>query len=314
VWTQHVRACLSDRRGWCDFIGVPEGRNHYYMLYKDARARAAHAIEKGRYPEWDTFHWKSEEILPEDEIEAAKEDLDELTYNQEYGGDFVSFSGRAYWPFDERINVGRLEYDPNRRIDFCFDFNVDPGVAVVVQEQLLEQRLTGGPPLWGDGIIGEVFIPQNSNTLRVVDKLIEDYPDHRGDIFCFGDYTGGARGSAAVQGTDWELIKRRLWGYYGRDKVHMKLKVNPRERDRINSVNSRIRTLKRNVRLMVAPTAAPNVIKDFEGVRVIEGGTGEIDKKKDPTLSHLSDAYGYRVWHEYPLKKIYKPSGQKYHR
>jgi len=314
VWTQHVRPSLSDRRGFCDFIGVPEGRNHYYSLYKDAQSRAAYALDHARYPDWDVFHWKSEEILPEDEIEAAKSDLDELTYNQEYGGDFVSFSGRAYWAFDEKVNVGRLEYDPEKPIHFCFDFNVDPGVAVVVQEQMIEQKITGGDPVWGDGVIGEVYIPQNSNTLRVVDKLIDLYPEHKGLIQCYGDYTGGARGSASVLGTDWELIKRRLWAYYSKDRVIMKLKPNPRERDRINSVNSRCRTLTKQTRLMVAPTSAPNVIKDFEGVRVIEGGVGEIDKKRDPTLSHLTDAYGYRVWYEYPLKKRYEPSGQKYHR
>jgi len=314
VWSRHVRACLSDRRGWCDFVGVPEGRNHYYDLTREAKSRAAFALKNGRYPEWNCYHWRSDEILPPDEIEAAKGDLDELSYNQEYGGEFVSFSGRAYWVFDDKINVGRLEYDPNRQLDLCFDFNVDPGVAVVVQEQMIEQRLTGGPPLWGDSIIGEVFIPQNSNTLRVVDKLIDMYPEHKGPIYCYGDYTGGARGSASVQGSDWELIKRRLWSYYRRDQIHMRLKPNPRERDRINSVNSRCRSLNKSVKLMVAPTAAPNVIKDFEGVRVIEGGVGEIDKKKDPMLSHLSDAYGYRVWYEYPLKKRYEPTGQKYHR
>ena len=30
----------------CDFIGVPEGRNHYYDLYKDAQARGLESRKK----------------------------------------------------------------------------------------------------------------------------------------------------------------------------------------------------------------------------------------------------------------------------
>ena len=30
AWPEHIRPALSDRAGWCDFTGVPEGRNHYY--------------------------------------------------------------------------------------------------------------------------------------------------------------------------------------------------------------------------------------------------------------------------------------------
>ena len=27
AWPEHIRPALSDRGGWCDFTGVPEGRN-----------------------------------------------------------------------------------------------------------------------------------------------------------------------------------------------------------------------------------------------------------------------------------------------
>lgn len=41
--------------------------------------------------------------------------------------------------------------------------------------------------------------------------------------------------------------------------------------------------------------------KDFEGVRLLAGGAGEIDKKADPGLSHLSDAIGYYIARQFPL-------------
>jgi hypothetical protein len=53
--------------------------------------------------------------------------------------------------------------------------------------------------------------------------------------------------------------------------------------------------------LMVDPVKAPHVVKDFEGVRLLEGGSGEIDKKADPHLSHLSDGVGYYCAKEFPI-------------
>ncbi len=52
---------------------------------------------------------------------------------------------------------------------------------------------------------------------------------------------------------------------------------------------------------MVDPKHAPHTIKDFEGVRLLEGGTGEIDKKHDPMLTHPTDALGYMVAKEHPI-------------
>lgn len=311
AWPNHVRPSLSDRKGWCDFIGVPEGRNHYYDLYKYAKSRAVDSINRGYQPIWDTFHWTSATVLDEEEINAAREDMDELTFQQEYEASFVNFVGRAYWAFTEDKNEGRLKYDPNRRIDVCFDFNVSPGVAVIIQEQWLKQGKTKNKE-WGDGIIGEIYIPRGSNTRMVAEKFCADWRNHRGEIYCYGDYTGNQSKSSAVRGSDWEIIRKTLYYRFHYEQITFKVKPNPRERERVNSVNSRCRSLGGKVRLMVDPSRAPKTIKDFEGVQLIEGGAGEIDKKSNPELTHLTDAIGYRCWIEYPIKKEYEPTGQKY--
>ena len=36
AWTSNIRPALSQVGGWCDMIGVPEGRNHYYDLARKA--------------------------------------------------------------------------------------------------------------------------------------------------------------------------------------------------------------------------------------------------------------------------------------
>jgi hypothetical protein len=109
------------------------------------------------------------------------------------------------------------------------------------------------------------------------------------------------------------LIKEKLWQHFGPDRVFFNLKPNPRERDRVNSVNSRLLNIAGEVRMMVDPNMAPWTVKDFEGTRLVEGGSGQIDKsEKYHVLSHLTDGIGYRTWIKHPVKKRYAPSGQKY--
>lgn len=305
TWPEHVRPALSDRYGSCDFIGVPEGRNHYYDLHNDALSDDSGV--------WAVWHWLSAEILPASEIEQAKRDLDPLTYMQEYEGSFVSFTGRAYYNFESVHHVGKWKqyYQKDKPIFFCFDFNESPGIAAIGQEynRFLDNQI----PILGKtttAIIGEVYIKQNSNTVRVCDKLIEDWGDHKGLVYCYGDATGGAGGSAKVKGSDWDLVKSVLYPHFGqRLKFRVPLQ-NPKERVRINSLNSRLLNTLDEIYLVVDHTCK-YTIKDFEGVRVVEGGTGEIDKKRDQMLSHLSDAIGYYVSKEYPVIKTV-PSKTKY--
>jgi hypothetical protein len=69
----------------------------------------------------------------------------------------------------------------------------------------------------------------------------------------------------------------------------------------VNAVNSRLMSAAGEMRLMVDPQKASNVIRDLEGVRLLKGGSGEIDKRADPALSHISDALGYYVAKEFPI-------------
>lgn len=293
AWPEHIRPALSDRGGWCDFTGVPEGRNHYYDLDRAARAQMIAPLEPGS--DWASFHWISADILPAREITAARRDLDDLTYSQEYEASFVSFEGQTYYPFAERSHCARLSYDPRADLTFCFDFNVAPGIAAVVQEQMLPSGLSG------TGLIGEVHIPRNSSTPAVCRRLVADWGNHRGNILCHGDATGGARGSAKVGGSDWDLIRAELAPVFG-PRLRLSVpRANPPERVRVNAVNARLKNAAGEVRLMVDPANAPHTQKDFEGVRLLVGGAGEIDKKADPGLSHLSDAIGYYIARNFPL-------------
>jgi hypothetical protein len=320
AWGANVRPALSDRQGWCDLIGVPEGRNHYYDVNNNALAQMQ---ELGAKSEWGSFTWPSKDILPPEEIAAAMRDLDELTFDQEYNASFVNFEGRAYYPFNQRLHCKPLGYDPRAPLILCFDFNVEPGVCAIIQEQSLPgqyhrtpfpAKVRGGNPipnpegapmldrpLAGSGVIGEVHIPRNSNTPAVCRKIIADWGNHQGPVRCYGDATGGARGSAKVEGSDWELIERELRPKF-RERLAIRMREsNPAERARVNAVNSRLKSTFGDIRLMVDPRKAPNVVKDFDGVTTLKGGSGEIDKAANPALTHLTDAIGYYIEAEFPV-------------
>lgn len=289
AWTHHVRPGLDTdgRKGWAWLIGVPEGRNHFYRLWYEARTRA----------NWKAYHWRSEDILDAETIRDAKKDLDARTYEQEYGASFIDFSGTVYYSFNYEQNVvteGGLAYDRRAPLIVCFDFNVDPGVAVICQEIRMPSPHGGTCTL----VLDEIRI-QRSNTPMVVKELIARYGKHLGHVYLYGDATGGAEGTAKLDGSDWTIIRKMLKPVFG-DRLHLRVpKANPRERLRVNAVNSRLKPLEGPPRVLIDGNKCPNLILDFEGVTTIPGTSGQIDKKRDETLTHLSDAFGYYVWKQH---------------
>ena len=76
--------------------------------------------------------------------------------------------------------------------------------------------------------------------------------------------------------------------------------ANPPERVRVNSMNSRIKTVDGRISMMVDPKCK-ETIKDLEGVKVLEGSNGEIDKDSTPKLTHLTDGLGYYIVAKFPV-------------
>lgn len=290
VWTQNMRPALMDPNnppGTADLIGVPEGRNHYYDRYCEALED-----ETGQ---WAAFHWSSEEILSPLEIEAIRKDLDPLTFDQEIRASFVNFAGRAYYNFtDENVVEGlhRL-YDPTADLIVMMDFNSSPGTASVGQE--IQGR--------GTCIFDEIFIHKNSNTEMVTKMLLERYGGHRGQVYLYGDATGGAQGSAKVSGSDWDIAYKLVMKPHFRDRVWLRVPdANPSQRVRVNSMRCRICTVDGKRHLFV-DKRCKYTIRDYEGTVLDENGSGEIAKggDKNKNLTHLTDGQGYYVAKKFPI-------------
>lgn len=298
---QHIFPALSERLGGIDMYGVPEGHNHYYKT-------AMMAQEEDNQEEWGYHWWTSREVMSiylgeeeaEREIERARKRMDEFTFKQEYEAEFIYFSGKCYYKFQRPTHASqRLPYDPNAPLHICFDFNIEPGVCVIVQEAR-EQR-SAKAKVDCTYVIGDITIRKNSTTPAVCNALTAKWKGHRGQVYCYGDATGGAGGSAKVRGSDWELIKRELTPFWG-GRLHFRVpRGNPPERARVNAMNSRLESTDGTIRMMVDPANAADIATDLDEVIVLVGGAGQIDKKEDKSKTHHSDALGYYVVKRHPI-------------
>jgi hypothetical protein len=281
VW-RYIRPMLSTpgREGWAVLLSRPRGAAHMKKLYDEA------PMKNG----WRALHWTSESILPPEEITAAKADMDELEYRSEYLAEFVTYAGRAYHAFERPVHlVDHIDYDPKRALNFCFDFNVDPGTASVWQETDMSNCLDA------------VSIPRNSTTDAVCRRLIQDWGEHPGKVFIYGDASGGSRGSAKTVGSDWVIVKEMLRPVFkGRLFFRVPL-ANPLQRARLNAVNRRLRDANGKVGVRIDGSRAMKMADDFEQTMLLEGGSGELDKKSDLMVTHLTDGFGYYAIKEFPV-------------
>ena len=289
---------MTIRGGWIDCEGVPGGRNHFFRRVEKAEREIAMHGEEAC--DMATHHWRTSEVLhlflgeegARKELARAKRALDPLTYAQEYDADWVSMEGLAYYCYDPALHVrSTCKYEPKQDLIFCFDFNVSPGVAVICQEH--------------DGIthvIGEVYIERNSTTVAVCNRLVADWGKHEGLIRLYGDASGGARGSAKVDGSDWTLVQKVLHQTFGGRLRSYVPSRNPPERSRLNAVNSRLKTVDGAVSMRIDGQRCPMLLRDFAGVTLLKGGSGELDKTSDKMLTHISDAIGYYIVRRFPVQ------------
>ena len=89
IWNEIVRPALADRQGWALFLGTPKGANHF----KDFRDRAE------KEPGWKLLEFKASEtgILPKEELEAAKKEMGDDKYAQEFECSFAAAVEGSYY-------------------------------------------------------------------------------------------------------------------------------------------------------------------------------------------------------------------------
>jgi Terminase large subunit, T4likevirus-type, N-terminal len=291
AWTEVLRPALADRKGKALFISTPQGFNHLHELYESAQSQ----------PDWKAFQFTTAQggnVAPE-ELQSAAKQLDERTYRQEFEASFETLGvGRAYYAFDRTQNVGDLKM--NRQLPLCWslDFNMNPLCSVLTQ-------------IHNDAvhILEEIVLP-DSNTLAACEEFLSrtakwwtGTPLH---VSVYGDATAEQRRTSASR-TDWQIVKE-FFGRY-RDQYTMTFRapsVNPPVKDRVNCVNAKLRN-HNGQHLLLLDRSCKHLIRDFEQVRWKTDPHGnplvELDKS-DPMRTHVSDAIGYLIAREFPMRPV----------
>ena len=272
AWFEVLRPSLSDRQGSALFIGTPKGRNHFYDLW----TRGA-----DKEPGWSSYQFTTIDggNVSESEIEQAKRDLDERTFNQEYQAQFVNYSGIIYYNFSRQESVRKVD-EVSDILHIGMDFNLDPMSAVVATKD-------------GDTLhIFDEIVIYGSNTDEICDEIHTRYPDKR--FIVYPDPASRQRKTSAGGRTDLSILQNAGFTVKVRNS-HTSI------RDRINAVNSRLKSTD-GVRHVYIDPKCKQVIQSLER-QVYKEGTSQPDK--DSGFDHMNDALGYLIDFLYPIKRQY---------
>ena len=272
VWYEVLRPACSDRQARVMFVGTPKGLSSWaFDIYKRARDETD--------TDWISFTCTTAEagFVPEDELESAQKDLDPRVYRQEYEASFESPSGVVY-PFFDEENIQPVE-DDGGRILVGMDFNVSPGMSAVLGSRVIDEL-----HIWD-----EIFIP-GGTTFDMAEELSSKCDDR--EVVCYPDPSGNSRKTTSPVGvTDFTILKDHGFQVKAPRRA-------PLITDRVNLVN-RLLCNAEGIRRLYVNARCNKLIESLSTLGYKEG-TSQPDKSSG--LDHMSDAIGYLVCSEFPMR------------
>jgi len=261
----------SDLKNMAYYDCNPPSKRHwtYWFWYKYFDPEAEVAVDSTQYQSILMNPGDNMENIDPEYIEKVLKKMPEKERMRFLEGLHTdSDDGLAYYEFDRERHVCEIDTEvlenlAGTKYHIGMDFNVDPMTATV--------------GYYSKGtffVIDEVF-QNNSDTPRMCDELIgRGYAGAE----LFPDSTGKRRQTGGK--TDFQELRDRGFSLQGT--------TNPYQVDRVNNLN---RLLKNN-KIIIAP-GCKKLIKDLE---MVSWKNNELDKKDDPMLTHISDAFGYWTW------------------
>jgi hypothetical protein len=104
IWQAALRPTLSDKRGSALLLSTPRGRNWFYRMYLRG------ASGELDYQSW-RFPTSTSPTVTHEEIEAARNELPENIFHQEYLAEFTEDGGTVFRNVRDRINLS-AEHSP----------------------------------------------------------------------------------------------------------------------------------------------------------------------------------------------------------
>jgi len=250
--------------------GTPEGFNWLYDELENKDNNEVKIIKTSS---------RENNYLPETYINTLLSSYDEQLVKQYVDGEFVLLNrGQVYYAFDRNVNLTDKEYNESFPIFLCVDFNINPMAWAVVQSYNNKVY-----------VVDEIYM-QNTNTEKTSELFRSKYPG--AEVVIYGDYAGKQRHTSSSM-TDYDIMQKII------RPADIRLKPNPSVIDRVNAVNGMLKNASGETKLFVNHKCK-NLIKDFEQV-IYKEGKREIDKS-NLTLTHISDAVGYYIEYEFPIR------------
>jgi phage terminase large subunit len=130
LFPEIIRPALSDRKGYCVFIGTPQGmNNNFYDMYQHAQ---------NNKEDWFFFRGKASatEVVDKEELEKAREIMGENKFKQEFECDWIAnIEGAVYaevlQKMDNQRQITRVPYDPALPVSTAWDLGVSDHTAII---------------------------------------------------------------------------------------------------------------------------------------------------------------------------------------
>ena len=276
AWTEVLRASIADTQGDVLMCGSPKGYGNWsYRMY----------LKGKEDEEWDSFQFTTLQggMVPKEELEQAKQDVDIRTYRQEFEGTFENYAGAVYYNFHPVDNVRQSNIDWSKPLHIGLDFNVDPMSASVAQ---IEKDTIH---------FKDEIVIYSSNTDEMVEEIRNRYGSKQ-KIFCYPDPACRQRKTSAGGRTDLTILQNAGFN------VKCKLKHSP-IRDRINAVNSRLKSATGKRHIFVNPSCKI-IIRGLQR-QIYKENTNIPDKEEG--FDHMNDSIGYLIEIVKPLIADQKP-------
>lgn len=268
-----VRSTLTATQGKARIVGNVKGRNNWF--YKMARI-AERGHPEMHYAKITCLDAVRAGILPQKEIDDAREQLPPHVFAELYMAEAQGGEGRVY-QFFSKANIRDDIGDNGGTLLVGMDFNVDP-MSATVSVKAVDELHT----------FDEIVI-MNGDTEQMCSEILRRYPKRQ--IIVYPDPSGKSRRSSAVAGvTDFSIIRSHGMSVVAPSRAPLIV-------DRVNCVNAMILNTAGRRRLFVHPRCK-TLISGFED-QMFKPGTKIPDKANG--LDHMVDAEGYKCVGEFPI-------------
>ena len=275
VWFEVIRPALADKQGWTLFISTPDGTaSWFYDLWCYVPEDAT-----GDWKRW-SFTTIEGGNVPAEEVQAARAQLDERTFRQEFEASFENLTGLVAVSFSDNNISTEAEDISIMPILLGVDFNVDPmsGICAVKKDDKLyvfdEIMLTGGATTWD-----------------FAEEVQRRYGIDRRIIAC-PDPTGGARKTSGVGATDHSILRRSGFNV-STPRAPWKI------RDKITCVNTALLDATGTCRTFIHPRCKELI----KSLRTLTYAPNTGLPNKNLGVDHAFDAFGYLCLQQFNLAK-----------